>query len=92
MREITVAAINRKGTVDKAHRIKIDKNIILNKQLFDFVSEDSISICTTNNNSVKFTKKDPSSWENDPEFIEAKRTVKSWNIVNDLAERVIALT
>jgi len=41
--------------------------------------------------SQRFLKKDPSEWANDPNFIHGKNITKDLKVVNDCAERGVAL-
>ena len=41
--------------------------------------------------SLKFIDKDPNLWEKDPVFIESRKKVQAFKVVNDLAERCVSL-
>lgn len=43
------------------------------------------------NISLNFFKKDPNLWNDDPEFMKAQRSAQSWMVVNDMAERGVAM-
>ena len=61
------------------------------KKLHNFVTKSTINFFTILGLSQEFLHVDPSDWEFQPEYQESKRLVLSLKVINDLAERGVAL-
>ena len=61
------------------------------KKLHNFVTKSTINFFTILGLSHEFLQVDPSDWEFQPEYQESKRLVLSLKVINDLAERGVAL-
>ena len=58
---------------------------------FRVISEDSLTFFEVCNISKDFLKIDPDKWETNTSFQEAKNKVQQLQVVNDVAERGVAL-
>jgi len=72
-------------------RVRLDERTLLDKQLPDFVSTNTKQLFSALNISQEFLKSHPSEWENDQTYVESQATVAQLKVVNDAAERGIAL-
>lgn len=61
------------------------------KNIPDFVSCNTLTFFDAFNISTEFTKLDPTKWDKDASYIEARNFLKSVQVVNDCAERKIKL-
>lgn len=84
-----VAALNNK-TKDHPRRIAFNSTLP-EKQLSDFVSEHTRNLFTALNVPQNFLTKCPDTWDSDNDYIAGKRKVRSLKVVNDAAERGVAL-
>ena len=61
------------------------------KGLHDFVTTSTVRFFTTLGLSTDFLQHDPSDWEHKEEYMKNKEIARSVKVVNDLAERGVAL-
>ena len=61
------------------------------KQLSDFVSQHPRQLFTALNIPQHFLDNSPAAWDNDDDYIEGQRKVRSLKVVNDVAERGVAM-
>lgn len=77
----------------KRLQIDLKKINIKEKQLHDFINANTkefFNILFTNS-STNFLDQDPEKWYSDAEYLHAEKIVKNLQIVNDIAERGIAM-
>jgi len=86
-----VTALLKEGDEDPPKRIKLDERLILSMVLSDFVTNNSKKLFTALNLPHNFLKNHPSTWENDDEYIQLRKRIQELKVVNDTAERGIAL-
>lgn len=85
------------GHPDKPQRINLPVNKIMSSELCDFVTNNTYFFFDTilkeeiTGISKHFLTTDPATWEEDEQYIAAKAMIKKLVVVNDLAERLIAL-
>lgn len=73
--------------------IKADlkEDMLKHREIQSFISKDSLSFFETCNISTAFLYIDPEKWKTNKLFIEAKNIVDKMLVVNDVAERGVAL-
>lgn len=84
----------RKGKKVKARKFEVendDLNALLDKDISDFVSVDSVSIFKAFDLPYDFVDKDINSWASDESFKECVQFFTKLMVVNDVAERGVAL-
>jgi hypothetical protein len=91
MKTKMIASLEKAAPADSPKRIILDQKLIPEKQLHDFVTANTKTFFTSLGISQAFLEKDPSLWESDEAFVSAKCRVSSLKVVNDPAERGIAL-
>ena len=79
------------GIENPLKRITIDDALIQAKQIEDFVSSNTRRFFEMADVSSDFLNTDPENWEDNESYISAKRTARSLRVVNDIAERGVAL-
>lgn len=85
---------NRSSTGLDLNRIKFKEReykTLLTKDLSDFVTQESKFIFDLYGISMNFLEKDPSEWEDDVNFQCGLKVVSDLKVVNDVAERGVAL-
>ena len=88
-----VTALSNKSSEDYKNRIKIDI-VDLNftqKTVADFVNHKSIDFFNILKIPTEFLKSDPEDWENMPDYQLGLSVVRNMKVVNDFAERGVAL-
>lgn len=86
-----VEALKIEGTHDCLKRIHLDMATIHEKNIENFVSSNSLKFFQVLGISSDFFYKDVETWNEDPDYIAAKNIVHSLRVVNDIAERGVAL-
>lgn len=89
-----VAALKDEADDDHQPRATVDteaKEAVANKTVADFVTSASGHIFEAFNIDTDFLVKDPSEWEEDPSFQSSKKALHGIAVVNDFAERGVAL-
>lgn len=71
-----VAALTKKGTGKPVRRIQINKNSISKQELPDFVTQNTLQFFKTMNISDEFLKKEPSAWNENMNYLEAKNKIE----------------
>lgn len=66
-------------------------SIFSEKNIDAFITEGSLKIFSKFNNDDGFLKDDPTTWESNTDFTNAKNIVNSLTIINDTAERAVKL-
>jgi len=76
----------------RSHRAKVQlKDPLVNLQLSDFVSSESMKFFSITGISPLFLAKDPSVWGKDAEYLRGLQVVTHFKVVNDAAERGVQL-
>lgn len=84
-----VKALDKK-TTDHPRRIAFSPTVP-QKQLPDFVSQHTKQLFTALNVPQHFLMKSPDTWSTDNDYIVGQQKVRSLKVVNDAAERGVAL-
>ncbi|KAG0714733.1 hypothetical protein GWK47_013588 [Chionoecetes opilio] len=86
-------ALRDKGQENPPPRIQLDPTPTNpeRKTLADFVTSNSTKLLDNFGVSQKFLHQDPEKWKDLPEFAEASKTFQNIKVVNDFAERGVAL-
>jgi len=79
-----------KNTTDHPRRIAFTPTVT-QKQLSDFVSKHTKQLFTALNIPQQFLLNSPDTWSTDKDYIDGQRKVRSLKVVNDAAERGVAL-
>lgn len=99
-KRLMVSAIRRKETdiellepAEKDHtkRITVDLPSFMEKKFEDFVSEKSMTLFELMELPSAFLSVDPDLWEEQEDYQKAAETVRAMSVVNDHAERGVAL-
>ncbi|CAA9996980.1 unnamed protein product, partial [Nesidiocoris tenuis] len=86
-----VQALENEGQEDTLRRIAIDSRVIEMSSLEDFVSQNTRKFFSITGLSPDFLEREVVTWEYDPEYLHIKNIVSSMRVVNDIAERGVAL-
>ena len=86
-----VSALQKSGTDNPPRHIDMKKILFFKLSCLTLTQKNSKKLLVLNKISLQFLLKDPSLWEQDSSFIEAREKVQRLEIVNDLGERVVAL-
>lgn len=86
-----VNALDVEGPENPLKRITLDASLINSKQLEDFVSKNTLRFFTITGISSNFLKKNVEDWPKDEGYINGRNIVCSMRVVNDVAERGVAL-
>jgi len=89
VKSVMVKALD-KNTTDHPQCTAFNPTISL-KQLSDFVSQHTKQLFTALNIPQQFPMNSPDTWSNDNDYIVGQRKVRSLKVVNDAAERGVAL-
>lgn len=79
------------GVDDPPCRIQIQPSDIHAKSLPDFVTKNSSELFTKLNLNTDFLDSHPDSWKDNPSYTTSQSTLKHLKVVNDCAERGVAL-
>lgn len=79
------------GDDEPTNKASVDVRRINEMTLPDFMSKNTLKFFSALDISVKFLETPPSSWKNQDDFQAAAKKVKSLSVVNDHAERGVAL-
>jgi hypothetical protein len=90
-RRTMVMALGKDGSENPSKRVKIEASSIAGKTLADFVTCSSCRFFETLSIPTEFLTVDPSEWESRDDYTTAREFVRSLKVVNDLAERGVAL-
>lgn len=88
------ASKSREGTPNAGKRLSIEQSdyeSLLTKDISDFISKKSITLFTHFELSFDFLDVDPGLWEFEESFIDCVEVFKTLEVVNDVAERGVAL-
>lgn len=88
------SAIQNEGLEYTPKRVTLsssDINLISEKELDNFVTSNTMRFFEIMNLPTGFLQKDVECWSDDPEYKAAKDVINSMRVVNDTAERGVAL-
>ncbi|KAG0724576.1 hypothetical protein GWK47_040337 [Chionoecetes opilio] len=90
---VALRALKDKGQENPPPRIQLDPTPTNpeRKTLADFVTSNSTKLLDNFGVSQKFLQQDPEKWKDLPEFAKASKTFQNIKVVNDFAERGVAL-
>lgn len=88
-----VRALEEEGSVDSPRRatVELASSVISTKNVANFVTAQSVKFFQILCLDSSFLIKDPSQWEEDAGYIEGKNRVNGLHVINDFAERGVAL-
>lgn len=86
-----VERLSREAEEDPPKRISLDKFKILEKRLCDFVTKNTWKFFQILSLPVSFLEVDPETWLTNPDYLQAEDVVRELRVVNDTAERGVAL-
>ncbi|XP_050541482.1 uncharacterized protein LOC126905632 [Daktulosphaira vitifoliae] len=89
-KKIMVQALNKKGEINSKKRIDI-KTVKENEGVNQFISENTKKLFSTLGINQEFLKDQPNTWAQNSNYIQAKNKVESLFVINDPAERGVAL-
>ncbi|KAK3910427.1 Carbamoyl-phosphate synthase large chain [Frankliniella fusca] len=82
----------KKGSAACLPRAKVElKDSVMNLKLRDFVTADSVKFFEITKISSSFLAKDPTLWDEDSDYLRSLQVVNHFKVVNDSAERGVAL-
>ena len=91
MKQKIIQGLTNKGNDDPPKKVQINIQTIHNSELNDFVTSKSKVIFQKLNIPTSFLEKDPEFWKEDDDFQTASTIVHELKVVNDHAERGVAL-
>ena len=86
-----VTALNCQGTEDPPKRITVDSSHIISQQIHNFITHNTRKFFCILSISDSFLSEDPETWATNEAYLEAEAVVKGLRVVNDTAERGVAL-
>ena len=90
-REMVSAMKEEDGLEEPQKRIKVDLKSLPDKTLAQFVTKQSVQLLEKLNLSYGFLDVDPEEWPARADYQEASDVIRSLKVVNDYAERGVAL-
>ncbi|CAH0562819.1 unnamed protein product [Brassicogethes aeneus] len=86
-----VIALNEEGPDYSPKRITLDLSHIEEKNIEDFVTSNTLRFFRILGIPSAFLQKEPRLWEEDEDYKASREIVRSMRVVNDIAERGVAL-
>jgi hypothetical protein len=86
-----VTALQREESDNPPRRITFEETITAGKELSDFVSVNTRMLFVSLDLNQDFLKEDPSIWDTNNDYIRGQTLVRKLKVVNDPAERGVAL-
>lgn len=86
-----VKALQNEGLEYCPKRIALESDSITNKNLENFITSNTYRLFQITGMSPDFLKNDVENWDNDENYKRNKAIVYSMRVVNDIAERGVAL-
>lgn len=86
-----VTALQKEGDEKPPRRIKVVESHIKTKRLSDFVSVNTLKLFTALSIEHGFLNDHPSTWKNNNHYEDGLNKIKGLRVVNDAAERGVAL-
>lgn len=90
-RQMVEALHKTGGNGHPLKRITLDPAVICSKQLQDFVTENTMRFFTITGISSAFLQTDVDAWKTNDDYKTAQTTASSIRVINDIAERGVAL-
>lgn len=90
-KRLMVAALNKGSKENPPMKIHFDRSKIKHMQIEQFITKNSMQLFYLHKIPTSFLTKDPQLWDTDPEFITAREICSKLRVVNDVAERGVAL-
>jgi hypothetical protein len=94
VKSMIVGALNKEGQEYPSLRAHVDlaaKEVIVTMTVADFVTSTSPRIFAEFNVNIDFLENDPVEWEGDPFYQSSHQVVRGIAVINDFAERRVAL-
>ncbi|GBP21286.1 hypothetical protein EVAR_11681_1 [Eumeta japonica] len=86
-----VIALSEEGSEYSPKRITLDISHIEEKSIENFVNSNTLRFFTILGIPSTFLQKEPRLWEEDEDYKASREIVRSMRVVNDIAERGVAL-
>ena len=86
-----VLALNKEGQKSPPCRIKLDEITLQEKDLSNFVTNNTKKLFVAFGIPQCFLNEDPMTWQTNESFIEGYRRIRNLKVVNDAAERGISM-
>ncbi|XP_025424087.1 uncharacterized protein LOC112693307 [Sipha flava] len=86
-----VKSLEKKGAEFPLRRITIKMTEVQTVQLCDFVSKNTLKFFTALDIPQNFLNQHPSTWGSNKDFVDGRKRVQNLKVINDAAERGIAL-
>jgi hypothetical protein len=86
-----IEGVRSEGEDHPSKRIQLDQSVIREKRLRDFVTRNTRKFFEILSIPDSFLEVDPGSWETNPDYLQAEDIVRALRVVNDTAERGVAL-
>lgn len=86
-----VLALNNQSIKNYKRRAIIEKSDIARITLASFINNNTMTFFKILDLNIEFLKKDPEYWTEDINYINNIKKVKSLTVVNDVAERGVAM-
>lgn len=86
-----IAALQNKGHEKPARRVKVEIPHISTTKLSDFVSVNTRKLFAALGIEQGFLQTNPNTWKTNKQFLEGHNKIKCLKVVNDAAERGVAL-
>lgn len=86
-----VTALQKRGSENPLRRIKIPDTQIRKMVLSDFVTDNTLRLFAALEIETEFLRTKPNTWHENVQFLNGLQKVKGMKVVNDAAERGVAL-
>lgn len=96
-KRLMVAALSNSSSEEVPKRININTRLVKQQELYDFITENTFEffrILFVNSSfpiPIKFLSIDPEEWFSNENYKQAEEVVRNLFVVNDVAERTVAL-
>ena len=92
-RDMVKASQDQIGLKEPRRRVTVDTREanLEGKTVADFVTTGSLKFFELMNIDTQFLSTDPASWEENPAYLNAQKRIKALQVVNDFAERGVAM-
>ena len=86
-----LANLEREGSEERCLRVIVKEDEIKNKTLPDFVTKKTMDFFSILGIGTSFLSINPEDWHDNKEFLDTQELLKNFKVVNDSAERGVAL-
>lgn len=90
-KRVMVRNLNKSSEVTSARRLKLLDSQVKNANIGDFLTASSKNLFSKLRICTSFLEVDPETWHTNIQYIEAKKIIETIKVVNDVAERGVAL-